>query len=47
MNTDEKKASGAETLQDAERRKFLNTAAVIGLAGASLSAGLAGCKQGE
>lgn len=47
MNTDEKKAGGAETLQDAERRKFLNTATVMGLVGASLSAGLAGCKRGE
>ena len=30
---------------DPSRRKFLNTAAVVGLSGAGLSIGLAGCKQ--
>jgi len=36
-----------ELLQDADRRKFLNTAALAGLAGAGLSVGLAGCKKPE
>ncbi len=50
MSVDKKTTN--ETVQDAAavpkdlgRRKFLNTAALTGLAGASLSVGLASCKQ--
>lgn len=42
----EKQASATEVVSvDPSRRKFLNTAALAGLAGAGLSVGLASCKQ--
>jgi nitrous-oxide reductase len=34
-----------DTRMDAGRRKFLNTAALVGLSGAGLSVGLSGCQQ--
>ncbi|HEX5635565.1 MAG TPA: TAT-dependent nitrous-oxide reductase, partial [Gammaproteobacteria bacterium] len=43
--SDQKKTSG--TPLDADRRKFLNSAAIVGLAGAGLSVGLASCKKAE
>lgn len=36
-----------DTPLNADRRKFLNSAALVGLAGATLSAGLASCKKSE
>ncbi len=44
-NIIEKVHSETATPQDIGRRKFLNTAALTGLAGATLSVGLASCKQ--
>src|SRR5574339_1169349 len=43
--SNEKKTSG--TPLDSDRRKFLNSAAMVGLAGAGLSAGLVSCKGKE
>ena len=42
---DEKDVVEVAAPQDLGRRKFLNTAALTGLAGATLSLGLASCKQ--
>jgi nitrous-oxide reductase len=45
MTEDDIKA--LDTPTDEGRRKFLNTAALVGLSGAGLSVGLAGCKKKE
>ncbi|TCV83266.1 TAT-dependent nitrous-oxide reductase [Sulfurirhabdus autotrophica] len=44
---EEKNKSDKSTPINAERRKFLNTAAFVGLAGAGLSVGLSSCKKTE
>ena len=45
MGIEEKGSTNLTT--DLSRRKFLNTAALVGLAGAGLSTGLAACKKSE
>jgi nitrous-oxide reductase len=45
--SDQKRVPNHETPPDEGRRKFLNKAAVAGLAGAGLSTGLIGCKKPE
>ena len=47
MGTEKQKIDAVEAPQDLSRRKFLNTAAIAGLAGAGLSVGLASCKKEE
>jgi nitrous-oxide reductase len=46
MATDDKFHQDADQPQSAGRRKFLNTSALLGIAGAGLSLGLASCKDG-
>ncbi len=48
-NVDTKVSDGVESdvPQDQQRRKFLNTAGVLGIAGAGLSVGLAACKKAD
>ena len=45
MTSSDWKDKGITELQDASRRKFLNTAALVGLAGTGLSVGLSSCKK--
>ncbi|WP_413437169.1 TAT-dependent nitrous-oxide reductase [Sulfuriferula sp. GW1] len=45
MTSSDWKDRGITELQDASRRKFLNTAALVGLAGTGLSVGLSSCKK--
>ena len=47
MDKETKVALEGDLPQDQGRRKFLNTAGALGLAGAGLSATLAGCKKAE
>lgn len=47
MTSSDWKDRGITELQDASRRKFLNTAALVGLAGTGLSVGLSSCKKAE
>ncbi|MHB9119551.1 MAG: TAT-dependent nitrous-oxide reductase [Burkholderiales bacterium] len=47
MDKKEEVSMSTGSPEDLSRRKFLNTAALVGLAGAGLSAGLASCKKAE
>src|SRR5262245_53092928 len=46
-DSDERRVDGHETTQDGNRRKFLGTAAAIGLAGTGVAVGLASCNKPE
>ena len=47
MTSNDETSKETPNLQDVSRRKFLNTAALVGLAGAGLSVGLTSCKNEE
>ena len=47
MSTEEKPLDFKDSTPDASRRKFLGTAALVGLSGVGLSMGLSSCKKNE